>query len=499
MLAFFRVAALVTVLLSVPASSNSHWTITLPPSSAGTPYQQIIQSSRPTTATFVTIQNLPKYHDARRYSGRSFAPTSLFALSGNNANNNDNKQPRSRKRVSNRTEKGIENGELTSFKSITTPLSNKGTKKITKGSKSNGRIKHVKKSTSPLKKKRTNQSQKKSSTTELKSKSSTKSNGKVPTNQRLSSKKEAPSHESRYIQFSRVFQRHVVYQRHSSSSGMNNNVDDQEVIQSFQFLDDAVKSFPKSQVLAPKDLPFPPPSCSLVYLDESNNKSDRILISRGRIIDSNVEEEECDTTVGGMGLWTLCELEYDASTVDSRETYQSSDQAHNALRTLLQLVSSESSSFNGVPRHFFRLDPRRIAMRGHTPQSITLNHARIVNLLSCGLNDYANDIADVDGIGKVYKPVVGLAMDTFDVAFVMQNFPQLCLYDCVELENLVKFLLQPLPIAGSIPSVAMVADRAGDGRADNVNCKCLYVLGVLPFLCTHSIHSCLKQTSCCCC
>jgi hypothetical protein len=37
--------------------------------------------------------------------------------------------------------------------------------------------------------------------------------------------------------------------------------------------------------------------------------------------------------------------------------------------------------------------------------------------------------------------VVGLAMNPVDVQFVLQNFPQLCLYDCDELESLVRFML----------------------------------------------------------
>lgn len=243
-----------------------------------------------------------------------------------------------------------------------------------------------------------------------------------------------------------------------------------KVLQSFEFLDEAVESFPKARVLAPTDLPFPPPSCAIVYPDDDDTSRNRLLVSRGRLIDSNIEQEECETTIAGMGLWTLCELEYDrthpttaTTTTTDGTTATVSDkdgnqyqQAQEALRTLLQLVSSESSFT--APRHFFNLDPRRIAMRGHTSKSITLNHARIINLLSSGI-----DNANRDG-----KPInsVGLAMDSTDVAFVLQNFPQLCLYDCGELESLIRFLLQPLPKDGSIPSVAIVADRGDDVRAN---------------------------------
>ena len=240
-----------------------------------------------------------------------------------------------------------------------------------------------------------------------------------------------------YIQFSRVFQRHVVYTSSNNNNNNNGNAKANgvmdEVIQSFEFLDEAVKSYPNAPVLAPKDLPFPPPSCSLVYPDENTGESSmNHIVSRGRAIDTDVEEEECGTTIAGMGLWTLCELEYDPAHCNTDYQY---DEAQKALSTLLQLVSSDSSFV--VPRHFFRLDSRRIAMRAQTPESITKNYGRVVNLLSQG-NAHAGG----------------------GTAFVLQNFPQLCLYDCSELESLVEFLLQPLP-PESIPSVAMVADRLG--------------------------------------
>lgn len=261
-----------------------------------------------------------------------------------------------------------------------------------------------------------------------------------------------------YIQFSRVFQRHVVYKTgningYATTTTINGICD--EVIQSFEFLDDAVKSFPKAKVLAPKDLPFPPPSCALVYPDDNASNANQFAVSRGRPIDKDVEEEECETTIAGMGLWTLCELEYDPQTsLDANsDTEQQYERANKAIRTLLQLVSSESSFV--VPRHFFRLDARRFAMRGHTPESITMNHFRVVNLLSCGNNNAS-------------PGNIGLNMGPSDVAFVLQNFPQLCLYDYSELESYVRFLLQPLP-PDSIPSVAMVADRGLGGST--VDCK----------------------------
>ena len=288
------------------------------------------------------------------------------------------------------------------------------------------------------------------------------------------------SNENFYIQFSRVFQRHVVYKYQD----MNKD----EVVRSFDFLDDAIQSFPTARVLAPMDLPFPPPSCSIVYPDDDNT-SGNSLISRGRPIDTNVEEEECETTVGGMGLWTLCELEY----IDSSNSLKSvvdTEEANAALRKLLELVSNDN--MNMIPRHFFRLDARRIAMRGLTSESIMLNYARIVNLLSCKRGGEDVDVSSavksvgLDGVETTDNEIVGLAMGPTDVDFVMQNFPQLCLYKCEELEMLIRFLLHPLPDVSNIPSVAMVADR-GDGADVNVDCTypCLYIFYVHLILLKH--------------
>ena len=266
------------------------------------------------------------------------------------------------------------------------------------------------------------------------------------------------------IQFSRVFQRHVVIDQTKD--------EDEEVIilQSFQFLDDAIANFPLARVLAPKDVPFPPPMCTIDWTVSDSLSSASLSTSTGGY---NKETEECESTIAGMGLMGLCDLEYDDDNVRNLDgkcppsTQQSSDddndgqynqhydlQSNEALRTLLQLVSSSSSSM--VPRHFFRLDHRRFALGGHTSQSITINHARVVNLLSCGRHSSSNnDDANDDNIG--------LAMTPSELEFVLSNFPQVCLYDSGELETFIRFLLSPMP-PSTIPSVTLVADTGVGGE-----------------------------------
>jgi len=230
-----------------------------------------------------------------------------------------------------------------------------------------------------------------------------------------------------FIQFSRVFQRHVVYRCQESPDEKENMT----VVQSFQFLDDSMKKFPNACILAPKDFPFPSPTCSLDVPDNSVDKK-------------NVEDELCEYTVAGMGLWSLCDVEYKTSNESRRRDF---DESYAALRTLLQLVSpptGSSLSFN-IPRHFFRLEPHRFALRGHTPESITTNYHKIVNLLSCGRIGNAVDVGE--------KHQVGLAMDQSDVSFVMSNFPQLCLYDWHEVETLIRFLVSPVPDSLSLAEI----------------------------------------------
>lgn len=285
------------------------------------------------------------------------------------------------------------------------------------------------------------------------SKDTSKKKSSLPTNRQLSStviaENENTTSSTYYIQFSRVFQRHVVYtaniinEQHQTTTATQNT---DQVIRSFQFLDDAISTYPKARIVAPRDLPFPPPLCTIDWTESSPSRL------------SSKTEEECETTIAGMGLFGLCELEYatnnfnysdgkfPSTSVVNAKYNQQDVQSNEALRTLLQLVSSSSSSV--LPRHFFRLDHRRFALGGHTPDSIRINHARVVSLLSCG--------------GSISSSI-GLAMSSSDVQFVLSNFPQLCLYDNNELENLVRFLLQPLP-PSIIPSVTLTADTGVGGE-----------------------------------
>jgi len=300
----------------------------------------------------------------------------------------------------------------------------------------------------------------KSTKAKIKASSINKSNKNSVTT--TANKKNQNNSPTYYIQFSRVFQRHVVYNTKTDTTTPTAN---DQVIQSFQFLDDAITSYPKARIVAPRDVPFPPPLCTIDWTLLSSSSSAVAAAGYNKI------EEECETTIAGMGLFGLCELEYDADNnhvhnrngkypVDTTTTATISDgnnanqqqqhdvQSNEALRTLLKLVSSSSSSV--IPRHFFRLDHRRFALGGHTPESITINHARVVTLLS-----RARDGGSSSSIG--------LAMSSSDVAFVLSNFPQLCLYDTLELETFVRFLLAPLPPT-NIPSITIVADTGVGGE-----------------------------------
>jgi len=230
------------------------------------------------------------------------------------------------------------------------------------------------------------------------------------------------------IRFSRVFQRHVVY----DESG--------RVVQSFLFVDEAASKYPTARILAPLDVPFPPPSCTLLYNEDDANATTATR-SRDRYIDTNVEEEECRTSIAGMGLLTLCELEYPADGSDVLGPMERYEQANLALRRLLELVSSADYA----PRHFFQLDIRRFASRGLTVDRIEENHARIVDLLSKGR------------VESKRGRRAGLDLDESDVKFVLSNFPQICMYNCDELETLIRFLTSPLPPHEKYPSVVLVA------------------------------------------
>ncbi len=148
------------------------------------------------------------------------------------------------------------------------------------------------------------------------------------------------------------------------------------------------------------------------------------------------------------------------------------------LVALLQLVSSDDGRL--MPWHYFWLDPRRFALGGHTSKSILENHACVVNLFGCigycrhcshrGGDGTIGPSTTTDDDGNDNNNVIGLAMDAPNVAFVLQNFPALCLYDVNEVEEAVQFLLLLMPGSSKFPSVAMITDRQVD--RDNVDCEC---------------------------
>ncbi|KAL3798166.1 hypothetical protein HJC23_005727 [Cyclotella cryptica] len=320
-----------------------------------------------------------------------------------------------------------------------------------------------------------------------KSKQSTKEawSSKQPTSSNGKSSRANPNQESMYIQFSRVFQRHVVYRHIPSNNDTNwDGIGDttitsmttasrstEEVMESFEFLDEAMAKYPGIPVLAPKDLPFPPPTCSIEW-DSNEDVEEKTLIKTtvdggvgggARKRRADVEQDECESTVAGMGLTTLCELQYEYDCVERMSTTNSLDassfqrqqgavssnvdelgyrydQSRLAIQTLLKLVTTPESQIN-LPRHFFRLDPKRFASRGLTSDVILKNHNRLVQLLS--------------GV---------LGMKQRDIDFVLSNFPQLCLYNGDEVECMIDFLVSPLPQQEFV-SVVMVAEKGIGGES----------------------------------
>jgi len=105
-----------------------------------------------------------------------------------------------------------------------------------------------------------------------------------------------------------------------------------------------------------------------------------------------------------------------------------------------------------------------------TSQSVSVNYNRVVNLLSSGKSG-SSGIAttrDGDNGGHAHNSAVALALNESEVNFVMQNFPFLAIYNIHELEALIQFMIQPLPDAGTIPTVTMIADRSS-GSSSSAN------------------------------
>ena len=350
------------------------------------------------------------------------------------------------------------------------------------------------------------------------------------------------------IRFSRIFQRHVVHRIRDDGNDDDDDDDDIVVLRSYRFLDEAISSYPDATIMAPYDATRPSCPCDMAVdadddpggddgVDDTDDDRGVAIANgeryrrggggRGRGGESSWSYSSSRETrsIAGMGLRTMCDMEYDSRTmandddVDDRDDDDRDDDidgrlgrrrhSNDALRTLLDLAFASDDA--AIPRHFYRLDVSRIEDAGHTSSTIIGNHGRILNLLGRFRDDDGDysrpyrggtggggggggitttktttttiattadgkldattttndDEDDYDDDGKV--PVVGLAMDDADVSFVIRNFPYLSLYDIAEVEGLIRFLLDPLPDPGEYPSVSMVAD--GRMCGDDVDCE----------------------------
>ena len=138
---------------------------------------------------------------------------------------------------------------------------------------------------------------------------------------------EGANHPREYeIRFSRVFQRHVVRRILDLRNGEKEIA---TVVRSYRFLDEAMSSYPDARIVAPFDVTRPPDSCDAEANrddddrgggwddeeDGSGGVSTRRRRRRGEgfsMTSSSSLSSSCETrSIAGMGLRTMCDVEYD--------------------------------------------------------------------------------------------------------------------------------------------------------------------------------------------
>lgn len=210
-----------------------------------------------------------------------------------------------------------------------------------------------------------------------------------------------------HIKFSRAFQRYVVFTCEKMDSCTLDECSSSDIIGSFRFLDDAVKSFPNAQI--------------------------------EKLADIAVKEDQVDhqLTLGGMGTASISEMvePCNVSTDSVRRAFQ-----------YLQSLSSSTGHRKSLPssQSIYSVSPLRFAQ--HSPDTIQHNYNRVMDLLTRGRSRKYKEKPSNGLLGKDLFSItkVGLAFEESVARAVISEFPQLCLYDVQELEDRIRFFISPL-------------------------------------------------------
>lgn len=216
-------------------------------------------------------------------------------------------------------------------------------------------------------------------------------------------KKEQQDRGSIYIRFSRAFQRYVVFKCSVGDDSCSyHDFNNGEIIRSFIFLDEALKSFP-----------------------------DAVLIKLRDVVLNSEEEENFELVLGGMGLIPSREM-IDECPIPSNESVTN---AFEYLQSLSSMSGHRKPTSNVMPS----ISPQRFA--AHTIESLHRNYHRVLDLLTRGRNRSYKSSSSENILFNITK--IGLAFDEADARAVIAEFPQLCLYDIHDLEDRVKFFISP--------------------------------------------------------
>jgi len=233
-----------------------------------------------------------------------------------------------------------------------------------------------------------------------------------------------------FIRFSRAFQRHVVFQ------GRTFDRHDDEVLESFSFLDEALEAYPLAELLKLNDIGVTNDSddFELILAGMGITPSIAMMMSNHNAVEKKDENIPADFTE-------------EAITVSGIRNEAASDaEGLEALQYLTYLVlSGNRNQINRFRENFMHMLKNNISIRRfarHTPESIQRNYDSVLAILTCG-RDYGNNWMEVSNDNSSSLPV-GLGFTEAGARALITDFPQLCLYEIHEVEERIRFFISPL-------------------------------------------------------
>jgi len=228
------------------------------------------------------------------------------------------------------------------------------------------------------------------------------------------------------IRFSRAFQLHVVFQ---TDKGRLFDYHDDEVLESFSFLDEALEKYPHAELL------------KLTDIGVTNDNTDFELILAGMGIIPSI-------AMMTTSSHNASDKKDENISADSHieSGFISDGKGYESLKYLTSLVlSGHKHQMSRFRENFMHMLENNISMRrfaAHTPESIRYNYENTIGILTRGKNYGISPMEVSNGASSNFLPI-GLGFTEAGAKTLIIDFPQLCLYETHELEERIRLMISP--------------------------------------------------------